>query len=371
MTVFIDTAPTDGVDTNTGDFVYLTGASAGNEANDQWTSVVDFELSLSTASGFDDAAGDIWRLGLSTVINTNLSSSVDSTNQLFVRVASFDDGRVGFRSNNGSGENGLFMNIDAADVGWNGTNDITTDKLRLTWDVRKTRNGTGELTDYYTMSASVSNMVTHTNFYGNEVTLTKPELYAFATPYILMGQVEAATYSNDTEVVDIKIDNLSIIKESGVTVPLAAPNVSAESGNQFVNLSWDYVLEATSYDVKLITAGVTNVLSGGSAITTNGYEHLGLVNGTEYTYIVTANGAGVPSVDSAPVLGEPNTAVTGPIFDTTFDSSDYADGNIVGQNSWIAHAAQADDAFNVDSSDPDLPKPRPLQAVLTRMSATR
>ncbi len=85
-------------------------------------------------------------------------------------------------------------------------------------------------------------------------------------------------------------------------IPAAPTNLSATPGNAKVDLAWDTVEGATSYNIKRSTIqGQETFLTSIPATTTSGaitYSDEGLVNGTTYYYVVSAVNAGGESSNS-------------------------------------------------------------------------
>ena len=94
-----------------------------------------------------------------------------------------------------------------------------------------------------------------------------------------------------------------------ITSPSAPTNLIATGGNAKVDLSWNIVNGATSYNIKRSTTqGQETFLTNIPATTTSGaitYTDEGLVNGTTYYYEVSAVNAGGESPNSNEVSATP------------------------------------------------------------------
>ena len=103
--------------------------------------------------------------------------------------------------------------------------------------------------------------------------------------------------------------------------PPAPTGLTATAGNTQVSLSWGSVSTATSYTVKFrtTTTGAYAVLQEG--LTSPGYTHTGLSNGTTYYYVVSATNAGGEGQDSlqanATPVAPPVATFTGTNVPTT------------------------------------------------------
>ena len=90
------------------------------------------------------------------------------------------------------------------------------------------------------------------------------------------------------------------------TGPSAPTGVTATAGEGQVNISWDAVSNATSYNIYWSnTPGVSK--TNGKKITgvTSPYSHTGLTNGTLYCYIVTAANSGGEGAESTQASATP------------------------------------------------------------------
>ncbi|WP_078554170.1 cellulase family glycosylhydrolase [Bacillus alkalicellulosilyticus] len=97
------------------------------------------------------------------------------------------------------------------------------------------------------------------------------------------------------------------------TVPSAPTGVTAIAGNAQVNLSWNAVSGATSYNVKRRTSATsgsyTTVATG---LTTPTFTNTALTNGTTYYYVVTAVNSAGESSNSTQVSATPTGSPTPP-----------------------------------------------------------
>ncbi|WP_022850576.1 fibronectin type III domain-containing protein [Limisalsivibrio acetivorans] len=142
--------------------------------------------------------------------------------------------------------------------------------------------------------------------------------------YYHTGLADGATYYYIVTAVNANGEGPASVEVSATTddnfLPAVPANLSATGGDQQVNLSWDSVADATSYNVYWsISSGVTTTNGNQiSSITDTMYTHSGLDAGTTYYYIVTAvngNGEGMPSAEAS----ASTTAVTPPAYPANFD----------------------------------------------------
>jgi fibronectin type 3 domain-containing protein len=112
------------------------------------------------------------------------------------------------------------------------------------------------------------------------------------------------------------------IYSAAQTAPTAPTGLTAAAGNSQVNLGWNAVAGATSYDVyRGTSSGGETLLATGAGVTTNSFTDTTAVNGTHYFYYVTAiNSVGqsgssneVSATPQAPTLAAPTglTATAG------------------------------------------------------------
>jgi hypothetical protein len=335
-----------------GHYVYLD-SSLGNAVDDEWSGVLDFSLSTTAYAGTNIAlfstAQDVYQIGLTDTVTNRLGSG-DVTMQFRIREAGLDV------TLSKAGRFRTLGQLSNADLGWDPANstspDFQTDDLSLIWTIRKTR-----VANTYSAVATISNKI------SGVVSVFDPDLYAspnlnysvFSNVYnaaslnLAMGHNPDADDNGSNSLIHIAIDSLSVDQTSGNVPVLEAPVLSASSGNNLVDLSWIQPLEATSYEVKRSTTSGSGYTSLSAGITTNVYTDTTAVNDTLYYYIVTASAPDAADVDSNEVLGEPQAAQTGSIFDTHFKSSEgYADASdLAGQDKWKAATATGAQAFQV------------------------
>lgn len=111
---------------------------------------------------------------------------------------------------------------------------------------------------------------------------------------------------------EFRISNIARWTQSftpGVSVS-APTNLHATAGDAIVNLSWDGVIDATSYNIKraVTPGGVYEVIANN--VIGNNYSDSNVVNGTTYYYVVTATDASGESANSneasaTPVISTP------------------------------------------------------------------
>jgi DNA/RNA endonuclease G (NUC1)/fibronectin type 3 domain-containing protein len=101
------------------------------------------------------------------------------------------------------------------------------------------------------------------------------------------------------------------IQVNAPTPPAAPSGVTATPGNAHVQLTWNAVSGATSYNVKRgTTAG--GPYSTINSPSTNSYDDTSAVNGTAYYYVVSAVGAGGEGANSSEVSATPQAEPTAP-----------------------------------------------------------
>ncbi|OGW13930.1 MAG: hypothetical protein A2035_03980, partial [Nitrospirae bacterium GWA2_42_11] len=108
----------------------------------------------------------------------------------------------------------------------------------------------------------------------------------------------------------LSIYGVIAVSNSG-TEPAAPSGVVASAGDGNVNISWNVVSKATSYNVYWSTTSGISKTSYTGKITgvTSPYPHMGLINDTTYYYVVTAvNGYGESS-ESSQVSATPASTV--------------------------------------------------------------
>jgi hypothetical protein len=104
----------------------------------------------------------------------------------------------------------------------------------------------------------------------------------------------------------------AMITNASPGITSAPTGATATASNGQVNISWNAVSGATSYNIYWsTTSGVTK--TSGTKITgaTSPYSHTGLTNGTTYYYIVTAVNSSGESVASVQVSATPTASGTG------------------------------------------------------------
>nr|WP_157276588.1 pectinesterase family protein [Paenibacillus sp. Soil766] len=101
------------------------------------------------------------------------------------------------------------------------------------------------------------------------------------------------------------VNSTQMIGNPAVPATLATPTgLSANPGNNKVDLTWNSVTAATYYNVKRSTDGSTYTPIASNVTVTN-YSDLMAVNGTTYYYVVNAGNATVGSADSSPASATP------------------------------------------------------------------
>ncbi|MDZ8119122.1 hypothetical protein [Pontiella agarivorans] len=345
-------------------YVYLDTESAGNEAGDEWTGVMDFKLNMTDAGqgyGEDYSVNTTIFLAGLTASDTNLPSRSGSdcvmvnlrvraaTGRLEAYLASEDDGELCFMQV-AHGTN-LGWNVESADI-----QDFETDDLRFYWTVRKSLGsdtyvawgGLTNLNSGYTVTGRTLGALADPD--AKAVSTDRTKIYAATDPIFSMGYMgQHSINSEGDEIhVDIEIDSLSVVKNSGVAPVIIAPEgVMASSYDQEVTVTWNPVVEASDYSVK------RSETMGGpytTVATTNGtsFLDLNLMNDTTYYYVVAANYEGYGSSNSLEVAATPKEIHVGTIVDTEFTAADgYVDGNLAGQQRWVWIESTSNQAFNV------------------------
>jgi len=102
---------------------------------------------------------------------------------------------------------------------------------------------------------------------------------------------------------------------------VAPGNVAAQPGDEYVQLGWDSVLGAVSYNVyRSTTRGSGYTVVNTDPVLSTEFEDYGLTNETTYYYVVTAvNAAGQESVESTETAAMPRIA---PPYDVTAQAGD-------------------------------------------------
>jgi beta-galactosidase len=113
--------------------------------------------------------------------------------------------------------------------------------------------------------------------------------------------------------------NVSITEAATLPAPAAPTGVAAVAGNVQVTVTWDIVPGATTYNLwRATTSGGPYTLIAGNIGGVNlGYTDNTVANLATYYYVVTANGNGASSVNSAEVNATPTAIVTGLTATTT------------------------------------------------------
>ncbi len=350
-----DTAPFAGsFNTTNGNYVYLSPSNAvGNVVDDEWTGSMDFSLSTTNADGWVIGTQEIFDIGL-TPDATNKLSSADA-GDVHMHLRWHNSGAVWATLSKAARFRTLGALTDAQ-LGWDPTNttntpNLSTDKLNLTWTIRKTRTD-----NTYSAVAVLSNTVTGaSSVFDPDFHAPTPNLnyvvntnaYPASNLTFAMGHHSSADGDGTAPMIDIAIDSLVVDQTSGVAPVLEVPTLSATSGNTLVELSWTLSPDATSYDVQraLVSGGPYSSIG-----TTNGlgYADTGVVNNTVYYYIVTASSAGVADADSNEVVGEPQSAQTGSIIDTHFKAVEgYVNADLDGQSRWKWATDTGEEGFMV------------------------
>ncbi len=94
--------------------------------------------------------------------------------------------------------------------------------------------------------------------------------------------------------------------------PPAPTGLAATPGNAHVQLNWNTVGGATSYNVKRGTTPGGPYPTVFSGVGTNSYDDVTVVNGTTYYYVVSAVGVGGEGANSSEVSALPQTAPSAP-----------------------------------------------------------
>ena len=108
----------------------------------------------------------------------------------------------------------------------------------------------------------------------------------------------------------LSIYGVIAVSNSG-TEPAAPSGVVASAGDGNVNISWNVVSKATSYNVYWSTTSGISKTSYTGKITgvTSPYPHMGLINDTTYYYVVTAVNSYGESSESSQVSATPTSTV--------------------------------------------------------------
>ena len=92
---------------------------------------------------------------------------------------------------------------------------------------------------------------------------------------------------------------------AGPTPPAAPASVSVTPGDASNTITWASVTGATSYNVYWKVGSGATTADTKMTNVTSGMVHTGLTNGTLYSYVVTAVGAGGESSASSQATGTP------------------------------------------------------------------
>lgn len=100
---------------------------------------------------------------------------------------------------------------------------------------------------------------------------------------------------------------VSATPQAPTALPSAPTGVSAAAGDAKVDISWNAVTGATSYNIYWSTISGVTTGSGTqiSGITNAAYAHTGLTNGTAYYYVVTAENSIGESAASSEASASP------------------------------------------------------------------
>ncbi len=97
------------------------------------------------------------------------------------------------------------------------------------------------------------------------------------------------------------------------TIPSGPSDVRASVGSGSITLTWSAVDKATSYNLYFsTTTGVTPSTGSKRAFVRSPYTHIGLTNGTQYYYVLTAVGGAGESAPSPQVSQVPRPSPTNP-----------------------------------------------------------
>ena len=152
---------------------------------------------------------------------------------------------------------------------------------------------------------NVAGATSYNIYYGTStgVTTASTKITDVTSPHVKTGLLNGTAYFFVVTAVNGNGESAVSFEATATpaaTPPPAAPSLtSATAGNTQVTLAWGAVAGATSYNVYRGTAsGVTKATGTKFAGVTSPYDATGLVNGTPYFFIVTAQGAGGESAES-------------------------------------------------------------------------
>ncbi len=164
--------------------------------------------------------------------------------------------------------------------------------------------------------------------------------YITSSMWNVIGAVDYGNWQFFNGIIDdIRIYNRALsnieIKVLYQEVPAFPPtNVSVNTGNNQVTISWNVVTNATSYNIYWsITPGVTKANGMKISTVTSPYSNTGLINGTTYYYIVTAVNSYGESAESSEVSGTPNNN-NNVLFSDDFNDGNYNGWTVVDRNDW-------------------------------------
>jgi fibronectin type 3 domain-containing protein len=152
------------------------------------------------------------------------------------------------------------------------------------------------------MTNSVTGNVYYVRTYGWNSTGVATGSKVVTTEFSLPPSLPAGTYS-----LVVTASGLSSAPTTFTYTPGAAPTgLTATSGeNSKVDLSWNPVNGATTYNLKRYTTSGGPYYSLLVNLTGTNYTDTGLINGTGYYYVVSAVGSNGPSAYSPQVVGTP------------------------------------------------------------------
>jgi len=307
----------DSFDGVNGNHVYFNPAMSNN-VDDVWSGTCDFQLSTVPAEGSTNATivtAEVLTLGLSSSTTNGLS--VDDDNDIVIAtkvrntsgiVVLFQSGGVNVR---------VLADLSADELGWNPngtqsvqTNRFETDPFSLDWSIRKIRSSTDE----YEVTTVLSNKTTGFVNTRGGVTYGCGGIHAADDVYFAMGHSwESAGPTGTNTLVDLSMDALSVERAENQLPAIETPaDLTAVPEDQQIDLSWDGVAEADSYNVKRGTewGGTYSILTN---VTNAALIDTGLVNGQSYYYMVSAlfadgSNPDVESSDSSAMGAVPSSA---------------------------------------------------------------
>ena len=144
---------------------------------------------------------------------------------------------------------------------------------------------------------------------NSSMTLNPSSLGSTTQNYIGKSQYADPYFNGMVDEFRIYNDALSADEVATLLTPLAAPtNLTATASNAFVTLKWNSVTRATSYNVlRSTTSGGPYALV--TSVTTTNCTDTGLLNGTNYYYVVAALNSAGESTNSAQVSARPVSTV--------------------------------------------------------------